>query len=102
MHNGEWVDPQWRRDECVVVEVTGGEWPRGRTNTSKVRNRQGTVLTEGKQPWDGGILAEGEQPLFARGEQLGGVLAEGEQPPGGWPLLADVRQPWGRAPARRA
>ena len=43
-----------------MVEVTRGEWPRGRTNTSKVRNPWGTVLTEGEQPRELGVLAEGE------------------------------------------
>ena len=62
-----------------MVEVTGGEWSRGRTNTSKVRNPRGTVLTEGEQPLWWGMLAEGEYPRsLTAGSPRGGVLVEGE------------------------
>ena len=75
-------------DECVVVKVTGGEWPRGRANTSKVGSSQETVFAKGDRPWGWGMPAEGEQP---RGELLapgGEVLALGEQS-----LLAEGEQP---------
>ena len=52
-----------------MVEVTGGEWPRGRTNTSKVSHTRGTVPTEGEWPRGWRVLAEGEQPQ-------GGLVAE--------------------------
>ena len=78
------MDPRRKRDKCIVVEVTGGEWPKGRTNTLKVSNPRGTVPTEGQRPWGWGVLAEGEQPqgrLIA--EPRGKLLGDGEQPQGG-------------------
>ena len=56
-----------------MVEVTGGEWPRGRTNTLKVSHPQRTVPTEGERPWGWGVLLiDSEQPR-------GRVLAKGGQ-----------------------
>ena len=46
-----------------MVEVTRGEWPRGKTNTSKVGNPRGTILIEGEQCRGWGMLAEGEYPI---------------------------------------
>ena len=68
-----------------MVEVTGGEWPRGTTNTSKVRNPQGIVLIEGEQPRGRGVLAEGKYPYSLKG----GLLAEGEQPRVGMPASGE-------------
>ena len=78
-----------------MVEVIGGEWPMGRTDTLKVSHPRGTVLAGGGacsqtasslgagcSPMGGspqgralakprgGLLAEGEQPLPVEGEQL--------------------------------